>query len=138
MVTPMSDPAMGARAQDANKPPRRATRLAEHESGRADLSLVGLLCGHPVFVPPPGVARVHRLADDESRSPDRPERIRQCLAVIRGGASSVRAIIKALPFETTVTSLNDDLGELVRCRAIRVVTRKGIARYLPATTKVAE
>ncbi len=106
--------------------------------GRADLSLAGLLCGHPVFVPPPGIVRVHRLADDESRLPDRPDRLGQCLAAIHAGASSVGAIIKALPFETTVTSLNDDLDELARCGAIRVVTRKGSAQYLPATTKVTE
>lgn len=106
--------------------------------GRADLSLAGLLCGHPVFVTPPGIARVHRLADDESRLPDRPDRLGQCLAAIHAGASSVGAIIKALPFETTVTSLNDDLDGLARCGAIRVVTRKGSAHYLPATTKVTE
>lgn len=117
---------------------RKLSCRTKRPVGRADLSLAGLLCGHPVFVPPPGVARVHRLADEESRLPDRQERLGQCLAAIHAGASSVGAIIKALPFETTVTSLNDDLNELVRCGAIRVVTRKGSTRYLPTATKVTE
>lgn len=117
---------------------RKLPCRTKRNAGRADLSLAGLLCGHPVFVPPPGVARVHRLSDEESRMPDQTERLRQCLAAIQAGASSVGAIIKALPFETTVSSLNADLGELVRCGAIRVVTRKGSTQYLPATTEVKE
>jgi len=132
----MRDPTLAAQAQGAAM--RKLSCRTRRPVGRADLSLAGLLCGHPVFVTPPGIARVHRLADDESRLPDRPDRLGQCLAAIHAGASSVGAIIKALPFETTVTSLNDDLDGLVRCGAIRVVTRKGSAHYLPATTKVTE
>jgi hypothetical protein len=67
-----TDQVMVVRAQDAKKQPSRAKRHARHKSGRADISLVGLLCGQPVFVPPPGVARVHRL-DDESRTTDWPD-----------------------------------------------------------------
>lgn len=61
----MSDPTLAAQAQGTAMR-KLSNRPVGCAPGCIDLSLAGLLCGNPVFVPPPGVARVHRLADDES------------------------------------------------------------------------
>lgn len=56
-------------------------RTNSRKKMRADLSLAGLLSGSPIFVPPPGVARIHRLGDEEKTDG---------VAAGHGGASSMK------------------------------------------------
>lgn len=97
--------------------------MKEGQMRNPSLSLAGLLFGQtPVYVPPPGVARVHRLMDEQDVIlPDRSERYREILA----------AIGRLLPFNPPKEVLEEDLADLERHGLVRSRIERGGVRGFP-------
>ncbi len=93
-------------------------------------SLVGQL--HHCFPPPPplGIGRIHRIMeDDRPRQQDRLQEIEQ---VIADGASSLRAITKALSYHSKRDDLAADIAVLTNRGTVLAARNGRAARYFLA------